>query len=51
MSPSVAAQKGTVAQDIPANHSPRYAPLLDPTLSIGVQAHVVAALSYLAKGE
>lgn len=47
----VAAQKGTVAQDIPANHSPGYAPLLDPTLSIGVQAHVVAALSYLAKGE
>jgi amidohydrolase len=47
----VAAQKGTVAQDIPANHSPKYAPLIDPTLSIGVQAQVVAALSYLAKGE
>jgi hippurate hydrolase len=43
----VAAEKGTVAQDIPANHSPKYAPVIDPTLSIGVQAQVVAALSYL----
>ncbi|MHA6694534.1 amidohydrolase [Homoserinimonas sp. A520] len=47
----VAAEKGTVAQDIPANHSPRFAPMIDPTLSIGVQAQVVAALSYLAKEE
>lgn len=42
-----AAEKGTIAQDIPANHSPFFAPVLDPTLSLGVQAHVVAALSYL----
>ncbi|HKU31926.1 MAG TPA: amidohydrolase [Arthrobacter sp.] len=42
--------KGTVAKDIPANHSPYFAPVIDPTLSIGVQAHVVAALSYLAEG-
>ncbi|AIY00044.1 hypothetical protein ART_0445 [Arthrobacter sp. PAMC 25486] len=39
--------RGTVAQDIPANHSPYLAPVLDPTLSMGVQAHVVAALAYL----
>ena len=43
-----ASRKGTIAQDIPANHSPLFAPALDPTLSVGVQAHVVAALSYLA---
>ena len=43
-----AAAKGTVAQDIPANHSPLFAPVMDPTLSMGVQAHVVSALSYLA---
>lgn len=43
-----AAAKGTVAQDIPANHSPLFAPVMDPTLSIGVQAHVVSALSSLA---
>ena len=43
-----AAAKGTVDQDIPANHSPLFAPVIDPTLSMGVQAHVVAALSYLS---
>jgi hippurate hydrolase len=42
-----AVERGTVAQDIPANHSPLFAPVLDPTLSLGVQAHVVSALSYL----
>lgn len=45
-----AAARGTVAQDIPANHSPLFAPVIDPTLSMGVQTHVVAALSYLADG-
>ena len=40
---------GTVSQDIPANHSPSFAPLVDPTLSLGVQAHVVAALSCLSQ--
>lgn len=44
-----AAAKGTVSRDIPGNHSPFFAPVMDPTLSTGVQAHVVAALSYLAK--
>jgi metal-dependent amidase/aminoacylase/carboxypeptidase family protein len=44
-----AVAKGTVAQDIPANHSPFFAPVIDPTLSMGVQAQVVAALSYLSK--
>ncbi|MET3919325.1 amidohydrolase [Arthrobacter sp. UYEF20] len=44
-----AVAKGTVAQDIPANHSPLFAPVIDPTLSMGVQAHVVAALSYLSQ--
>jgi hippurate hydrolase len=46
-----AAAKGTVNQDIPANHSPFFAPVIDPTLSMGVQAHVVAALSYLSTEE
>ncbi|PYI38735.1 amidohydrolase [Arthrobacter psychrolactophilus] len=32
---------------VPANHSPLFAPVMNPTLSLGVQAHVVAALSYL----
>lgn len=41
--------RGTVAQDIPANHSPAYAPVLDPTLSTGVQSHVAAALACLGR--
>jgi len=44
-----AVERGTVAQDIPANHSPFFAPVMDPTLSLGVQAQIVAALSYLSK--
>ncbi|HEY9499240.1 MAG TPA: amidohydrolase [Terrimesophilobacter sp.] len=46
-----ALENGTLARDIPANHSPRFAPVIDPTLSIGVQAQVIAALSYLARQE
>ena len=41
---------GTVARDIPANHSPFFAPVMDPTLSVGVQTHVVAALAWLGGG-
>jgi len=38
----------TVERDIPSNHSPSFAPVIDPTLRIGTEAQVVAALSYLA---
>ncbi|MGO4585605.1 amidohydrolase [Arthrobacter sp. 2RAF6] len=44
-----AVERGTVAQDIAANHSPLFAPVIDPSLSTGVQTHIVAALSYLSK--
>ncbi|WP_020575372.1 amidohydrolase [Actinopolymorpha alba] len=44
-----AQQRGTVAQDIPVNHSARFAPVLQPTLDTGVQDLVVAALTRLAK--
>ncbi|MEV0495766.1 amidohydrolase [Streptomyces atratus] len=43
-----ARQRGTVAQDIPVNHSPRFAPVLQPTLDTGVQALVAAAFTRLA---
>ncbi len=43
-----AVERGSVSRDIPANHSPYFAPVLDPTLEVGVRAHVVAALTYLA---
>jgi hippurate hydrolase len=44
-----AVEKGTFSQDIPANHSPFFAPAIDPTLSVATQAQVVAALAYLAQ--
>jgi amidohydrolase len=36
-----------VGADIPVNHSPRFAPVLQPTLDTGTQALVVAGLSWL----
>ncbi|WP_425861082.1 amidohydrolase [Arthrobacter sp. TWP1-1] len=42
-----AANRGTLDADIPANHSPFFAPVIDPTLAVGVQAQVVAAMAYL----
>ncbi|MET3721858.1 MULTISPECIES: amidohydrolase [unclassified Arthrobacter] len=44
-----AVANGTVAQDIPGNHSPFFAPVIDPTLSLGVQTQIIAALSYLSQ--
>src|SRR5581483_3514870 len=43
-----AATAGRVAQDIPVNHSPNFAPVIQPTLDTGTQALVVAALAWLA---
>lgn len=39
---------GRVAEDIPVNHSPRFAPVIQPTLDTGTQALTVAALAWLA---
>ncbi|MBO8190955.1 amidohydrolase [Streptomyces oryzae] len=49
-----AERAGTVHRDIPGNHSPRFAPVLQPTLDTGVRALVTASLAWLAprpKGE
>ena len=43
-----AEQVGRVSQDIPANHSPGFAPVVQPTLDTGTQALVVATLAWLA---
>lgn len=43
-----AVEAGTVSSDIPANHSPFFAPAMDPSLEIATQAQAVAALAYLA---
>ena len=43
-----AADAGRVSEDIPVNHSPFFAPVIQPTLDTGTQALVVAALAWLA---
>ncbi|WP_298863299.1 amidohydrolase [uncultured Microbacterium sp.] len=40
--------KGTVEEDIPTNHSPFFAPLIHPTIEVGVKALVTAAREFLA---
>ncbi len=42
-----AQQAGRVAQDVPTNHNPAFAPVLHPTLKTGVQTLIVAALDAL----
>ncbi len=42
-----ALESGRVEQDIPVNHSQFFAPVVQPTLSVGTQALVVATLAYL----
>lgn len=39
---------GTTAAPGPVNHSPHFAPVLQPTLDTGVSALVVASLAWLA---
>ncbi|WP_245546133.1 amidohydrolase [Nocardia higoensis] len=42
-----AEQAGRIAQDIPVNHSPTFAPVIQPTLATGTAALVAAALTWL----
>ncbi|OBF29096.1 amidohydrolase [Mycobacterium sp. ACS1612] len=44
-----AADAGRLSQDVPVNHSPGFAPVIQPTLDTGTQALVVAALGWLAR--
>ncbi|MFI1586727.1 M20 family metallopeptidase [Streptomyces halstedii] len=44
---AAAAEKGTLAQDVPVNHSSAFAPVVQPTLDTGVSALTVAALAWL----
>jgi amidohydrolase len=43
-----ASEAGRVSDDIPVNHSPMFAPVIQPTLDTGTQAMVSAALAWLA---
>lgn len=44
---AAAEKAGTLAVDVPSNHSPNYAPVIEPTVDTGVRALVVAALTWL----
>lgn len=39
----------TVTEDIPSNHSARFAPVIQPTMKAGVDALCIAALTFLKK--
>jgi hippurate hydrolase len=43
-----AESSGRIASDIPANHSPKFAPVIQPTLKTATAAIVVASLAWLA---
>ncbi|MFH8505235.1 amidohydrolase [Streptomyces flaveolus] len=45
---AAAERRGAVQQEVPHNHSPAFAPVLQPTLDTGVRALTVAALAWLA---
>lgn len=45
---AAATAAGTVERDIPTNHSPFFAPVLQPTLDNGVRNFIVAAREFLA---
>ncbi len=45
---SEAEQAGSLDQDVPSNHSPYFAPVLEPTLSVGIRTMVAAAREWLA---
>jgi len=42
-----AEEVGTIARGLPVNHSPLYAPVIDPTLSVGIAALVTATQTWL----
>lgn len=46
--PSYLAAAGTVDRDVPSNHSPHFAPVIEPTLTRGIEALVTAARTWLA---
>jgi metal-dependent amidase/aminoacylase/carboxypeptidase family protein len=44
-----AEKEDRLLEDIPVNHSPFFAPVIMPTLQVGIDAYAVAALTFLAK--
>jgi amidohydrolase len=46
---AMAALRDGRIDSLPGNHSPRFAPVIEPTLSTGIEAMAVAALTWLGK--
>jgi metal-dependent amidase/aminoacylase/carboxypeptidase family protein len=46
-----AEREGRLDEDIPGNHSPLFAPVIQPTLTCGVDGYAVAALTFLRARE
>ena len=46
-----AEKEGRMYEDIPANHSAYFAPVIQPTLKTGTEALVLGALTFLGKGK
>lgn len=46
-----AEEEGRLSEDVPGNHSPFFAPVVQPTLTVGMEGYVVAALTFLGKGQ
>ncbi|MCJ1235970.1 hypothetical protein MMC14_003946 [Varicellaria rhodocarpa] len=42
-----AKEKGRLSEDIPVNHSPFFAPVMQPTIGIGMDALTLAAMTFL----
>ena len=42
-----AEEAGRIAEDVPTNHSSKFAPVMHPTLEAGIETLVTASLSYL----
>ncbi len=47
--PAAFSAAGQIPGDIPVNHSPRFAPVIQPTLDTGTAALVASALAWLAR--
>jgi hypothetical protein len=44
-----AEREDRLSEDLPVNHSGLFAPVVQPTLRVGLDGYVVAALTWLAK--
>jgi len=42
------AERAGKVDELPANHAPNFAPVLDPTLRVGIEAMLTAAGAWLA---